>query len=811
MRATLSEAEIARLVQIQAVERIVAGIASQENMGRYLSSLRGSINTGTVDAAKRYTLDLPAAARAISNSKTFDILNPVVIEGVRKLNSRVVSSLATETAETIRQAAIKGIEEGIHPRAVARRIRNSIGLAPNQEAATRNFERYLREGDTTALSRKLRDRRFDRTLHKALGRNGTGLTEAQIKRMSEAYRKRMIAFNAETQMRTAANDAQKLGQRLSWEDAISKGAVRRKNLFKRWSGTLDSRERQEHIEQEGEEVHFDDFFDTGEREPGDATYNCRCLAIYFVKAKPSLTKHGARQLPRSSPLPPRRRIPTGPQAGKTAGTKERALARLEAESAGPFGTYDYLEANNFRQRGKLRGYGAADVTPGGRRIPMDKVYLATDELSVDVKAIREQILKTKRTPDWDLPIVAPNADGTFTVLSHPDAFVAQVFLENRTFMTRVVVGEEALAAKEAAKLVKPKKIPKGKRTWSGKEVREAMLKAENGPDADPPLLRKYDELVERQTDLDVEFRHASWARTNKWYGFKESYKGTGKSFDELWSLWEASDEAIEVIAKERLLKAQLKEATEALAKFETKHNVYSSAQATRKFYNEKLHWSVFRKANPEAGISHIKLKIKGKGAKDIRPNVKEGFAWIKKYLHRNHFRDPTLGLASTEAHPQVTLNASRWAGSRARAHPWASEILISKYSNTTTVVHEFGHLVEAQPLQIRNRILEKAGAFWKKRTKGYKPKSLGYAEDPKEWTIEDKFSDPYTGKTYPWERASVPKNSGNTVWDGKYITDLTATEIFSMGLQYMYENPFRFAELDPEFFDFIWDIMAWRF
>jgi len=33
-----------------------------------------------------------------------------------------------------------------------------------------------------------------------------------------------------------------------------------------------------------------------------------------------------------------------------------------------------------------------------------------------------------------------------------------------------------------------------------------------------------------------------------------------------------------------------------------------------------------------------------------------------------------------------------------------------------------------------------------------------------------------------------------------------ATEIISMGLQYMHENPYQLATQDPEYYDFIWGI-----
>jgi hypothetical protein len=115
-----------------------------------------------------------------------------------------------------------------------------------------------------------------------LGRSGTGLTEAQIDTMTTAYERRMVAFNAETHARTAALDAQKLGQRLTWEQAAARGDVDGGRLMKRWRGVMDDRERPSHVAMEGEEVHFRSPYSNGQQQPGDDEYNCRCISVYFL-------------------------------------------------------------------------------------------------------------------------------------------------------------------------------------------------------------------------------------------------------------------------------------------------------------------------------------------------------------------------------------------------------------------------------------------------------------------------------------------------------------------------------------------------
>jgi hypothetical protein len=94
----------------------------------------------------------------------------------------------------------------------------------------------------------------------------------------------MIAFNAETNARTAALDSQKLAQRLSVEDAITKGILDRDRMQKTWVGVLDDRERETHVQMEGVTVGFDEDYVLPDGQvqqiPGDTEYNCRCISRY---------------------------------------------------------------------------------------------------------------------------------------------------------------------------------------------------------------------------------------------------------------------------------------------------------------------------------------------------------------------------------------------------------------------------------------------------------------------------------------------------------------------------------------------------
>jgi hypothetical protein len=117
-----------------------------------------------------------------------------------------------------------------------------------------------------------------------------------------------------------------------------------------------------------------------------------------------------------------------------------------------------------------------------------------------------------------------------------------------------------------------------------------------------------------------------------------------------------------------------------------------------------------------------------------------------------------------------------------RAHAINASVFIDSRTPTQVIVHEIGHVVEQGDALVRAQIR----ALYKERTVGERAISLnkatgrsGYAAD--EITKVDKWIDPYMGKLY----------------------DHGMTELLSMGLEYMYNDPVKLMRKDPELFDII--------
>lgn len=118
-----------------------------------------------------------------------------------------------------------------------------------------------------------------------------------------------------------------------------------------------------------------------------------------------------------------------------------------------------------------------------------------------------------------------------------------------------------------------------------------------------------------------------------------------------------------------------------------------------------------------------------------------------------------------------------------------NKIFINKDTKRLTAIHETMHWLEHNNKDISSKVQE----FLEYRTKGEKAQKLrdlvpnsNYEKD--EIAKKDNFFRPYCGKIYQ---------------DG-------ATEILSMGLQEIYENAIDFSKNDPEYFNFVIDIIQNR-
>lgn len=256
LRDALSDAELVELISAGRLDALI----DRTLLDAAFLPVRQDVVESTRKGFDVTVKDLPKQARSTVG---FDILNPRVVDAIRTLDSRVINTLKDDVRDAVRAYVENGIRDGKHPRTIARDLRSVIGMSPTQAENMAKYEAKLR-----GLKRPLAESAIDRKL--------------------ASYQRRAVAINAETNARTATVDSLKLGQHMSWDDAIAKGVVRRDELFMRWVTVGDDRVRDEHVAMNGEEIPYGMTFSNGETIPGESTYNCRCVVRYVIRKNSQL-------------------------------------------------------------------------------------------------------------------------------------------------------------------------------------------------------------------------------------------------------------------------------------------------------------------------------------------------------------------------------------------------------------------------------------------------------------------------------------------------------------------------------------------
>lgn len=148
----------------------------------------------------------------------------------------------------------------------------------------------------------------------------------------------------------------------------------------------------------------------------------------------------------------------------------------------------------------------------------------------------------------------------------------------------------------------------------------------------------------------------------------------------------------------------------------------------------------------------------------------DGVSTFNRLVDRNAFADFTVGL-------------QRIAEGQ-RAYATDTNIALAPSDKAWVVIHELGHILERQA----PGVLDKALAFYDRRTAGEALAPIGGNYDTSEVTRRDRFIDPYMGKDY----------------------NRTATEVVSMGVQLLATAPERLATEDPDYFDFMYNLLRGR-
>lgn len=246
VRQIRSQSTLSRIGDLIEAGRAEEALFALEAAALRLGNVWGEVFVLAGDDTSRF---ISNALRATIN---LDRVNDRALGAMQSNQLRLVREFSAGQRAATREALLDSIERGLNPREAARAFRQSIGLTARQVRAVGNFRRLLEENSAASLSRKLRDRRFDRTIQAAL-ESGEPLTERQIARMVQRYEERMLAFRSETIARTESLRSANAGRKEMFDQAIENGDLDAGEVVEQWVTALDERVRTSHSPMHGQQ------------------------------------------------------------------------------------------------------------------------------------------------------------------------------------------------------------------------------------------------------------------------------------------------------------------------------------------------------------------------------------------------------------------------------------------------------------------------------------------------------------------------------------------------------------------------------
>lgn len=298
-------------------------------------------------------------------------LNPRLEQFALTMTSTRIREIDQTTRDTIRQVLQRGLTAGDDPFAIARQIRGSIGLTRRQEAAVSNYERMLRALDPEALDRRLRDKRSDSTVARAI-RNDKAMTEAQIRSLVDRYRDRYVKYRANVIARTESIRAVQGAQWELFQDMINRGQIDARQVRRTWIHTGDGHVRNSHLQ-------IPDLNPRGVGQaetftsplgpilyPGDPsataanTIQCRCAVFARIIDRGLLpSTQGAQVAPPPPPPPPVRAPLPVPQVAEGERRGDTNVPQFAFEQYKPLKTVphieDFVKSSGIAGKADLKG------------------------------------------------------------------------------------------------------------------------------------------------------------------------------------------------------------------------------------------------------------------------------------------------------------------------------------------------------------------------------------------------------------------------------------------------------------------------
>ena len=244
----------------------------------------------------------------------YDGRNPEAERAASSQGSRLITGLTTEARENAARFISAGLSRGANPRVVAldlvgrvsrvtgKRVGGIIGLSTPQTEYVASAREELRSADPALLKnyldRKRRDKRFDRSVTKAI-REGRPMDAEVAARAAQAYENRLLLQRGEVIGQHETFAALETSKEQAFRQAVDAGKVSASAVTKTWRHFTVRQFRDQHLAINGQKVGLMGLFvmpdGTTMRHPHDPdapirhTAGCRCQADYEIDFYAGLT------------------------------------------------------------------------------------------------------------------------------------------------------------------------------------------------------------------------------------------------------------------------------------------------------------------------------------------------------------------------------------------------------------------------------------------------------------------------------------------------------------------------------------------
>ena len=261
---------------------------------------------GQTAAAGMPTLKDPAGAKLVIR---FNARNVRAEAWLRDHSSELVTRILEDQRTAVRTALVSGMVRGAGPRTVAleivgrvdrstgKRQGGIIGLTSQQERFADTARDELASGDPEKLrnylTRKLRDRRFDPTVKKAIEAEKPVPAAVAAKAVTK-YKSKLLKHRGDTIGRTEALTSLRAAKHETYLQAVESGSLDETAVRRTWRDVGDLRVRHTHSRMDGDTVGLREPFkspsgarllfpgDTSLGAPAAEIIACRCDVDYRI-------------------------------------------------------------------------------------------------------------------------------------------------------------------------------------------------------------------------------------------------------------------------------------------------------------------------------------------------------------------------------------------------------------------------------------------------------------------------------------------------------------------------------------------------